>query len=487
MKKIMIENIKNIGKLTFTMPETNDLYLLVGPNGIGKTTLLVCLDRLCHTLAFSNGFPATKQSNEIDRYENAEITYETDTVRVRFRKKTAKWVPTPKKGSSELLSSFGFSNTVFIKADSSRIDITQAEIKNGIFENANRTIIETMNRLFETHKYSRLKRLRNSNGRGRQATYFYVIKDGDRYYSEKRFSTGEIAVLRLVELLLNAQENSMFLIDEAEMALHPRVQRNLITYLKEQSQAKNIMIFVSTHSVPLIKATRPENIYLLEEINNTIQSTTPCYPARAIGDIDCIENAINDIVFFVEDDMAQLLLKKMIIRYLRLEPELNTMMYDIIPVGGYRETAKFAINASCRLLYQSKVFAVLDADAFIEGQADSQFWTLYQQNQDTIRDLSCTPEVWLIDKLESADRELANTIRIKYRCEVSTIIQSIEYTSCVSPKPRKLAKKKMDVIVAKIKQFTGENEYLIRDSFVESIVATMNDGEIRRAIAPMMR
>ena len=41
MKKITIERMKNINNLEFTLPESKGVYLIVGPNGGGKTTLLL--------------------------------------------------------------------------------------------------------------------------------------------------------------------------------------------------------------------------------------------------------------------------------------------------------------------------------------------------------------------------------------------------------------------------------------------------------------
>ena len=98
---------------------------------------------------------------------------------------------------------------------------------------ADANIKQDLNRIFETNKFNNLRRLRNANGRGRHATFFYVIRENNgRYYSEKRFSTGELAVLRLVEKLVSVENNAMVLLDEAEMALHPRIQKNLLDYLK---------------------------------------------------------------------------------------------------------------------------------------------------------------------------------------------------------------------------------------------------------------
>ena len=45
-KTITIRDTKGIKKLNFTFPERKGVYLLVGPNGTGKTTLLICMDRI---------------------------------------------------------------------------------------------------------------------------------------------------------------------------------------------------------------------------------------------------------------------------------------------------------------------------------------------------------------------------------------------------------------------------------------------------------
>lgn len=177
MRKIIIENTKGIRKLEFVFPELEGVYLLAGANGTGKTTLFVCMERICNPLAFARGFTASRSWNAVDQFENASVLYETDQMQVRFRKKTAKWAPTPRKGSSTLLQSFGFSDVIFVRADARRIAISQDDLRAGNFVAADPEIKDTLNNLLETQKYLGLKRLRNANGRGRQATYYYTIRE----------------------------------------------------------------------------------------------------------------------------------------------------------------------------------------------------------------------------------------------------------------------------------------------------------------------
>ena len=133
MKKIVIENTKGIRRLEFVFPETPGVYLLAGANGAGKTTLLICMERICNSLAFARGFSSSRSWNAVDQFENASILYETPNTRVLFRKKTAKWAPTPRTGSSALLQSFGYSDVIFVRADSKRIDISQDDLRAGNF------------------------------------------------------------------------------------------------------------------------------------------------------------------------------------------------------------------------------------------------------------------------------------------------------------------------------------------------------------------
>lgn len=492
MRKITIDNTKNIKHLEFSLPDSNGVYLLVGPNGVGKTTLLVCLDRICNNNGFARGFSASRNFGVVDQYSNATIKYETDNPQscLVFRKKTARWAVSP-KGKSNLLSYFGFPASIFVRADSNRISVTEQEIREGTFEPSTQTLKQELNNLFETTKYNRLKRLRVSNGRGRAATYFYVIDEGNgRYYSEKRFSTGELALLRLVEQLSTVENNALVLLDEAEMALHPRIQQKLLEYLNRISMQKNLTVFISTHSITMIKATRKSNIMLLEQSGQNTGRyavTNPCYPAKAIGAVDFINN-IYDAIFFVEDDMARLLLKNMLKLFCQIDNRFSTITNCIVPVGGYEQTAQLAIKTKGQLFDHSYVCAIWDDDVFTETIPNTtRIRDFYNQHRDIIHSLGCTPEVWMIEKLESLDAAIVEPIRDRFHLDVTTVINSTSYRACNSPKPRKLAKAKMDVVVAQFAASSGDSEELVLDAFAQIIINNAYDqATIRRIIAPIL-
>ena len=488
--KITIDKAKNIRHLEFIIPEKPGVYLLVGPNGAGKTTLLTCLDRIGNPQAFARNFVTSKFNTEIDQYKNSVITYEIDepSINLSYRKKNKRWAVTPKNGSSKL-SKFGFETTVFIQADAKRIDVPSDDIRKGNYVAASSSIKEGLNELFETKKYNKLKRLKNTYGRGRKVQYYYVFQEGDQYYSEKRFSTGELALLRLVERIEDIADHSMILLDEAEMALHPRIQKNLLDYLKKKSSEKNLTVIVATHSITMIKAVDKYHILMLDDLGKgKLYVVNPCYPAKAIGCVDFIENTIYDAILFVEDEMAKLILRKMIQRCIGNE-QFASMNFCIVPVGGYRETAKLALNTKDMLFSNSKVFAVWDEDVFSETiPKDADIKALYNDNTDTIFNLGCTPELWMIDALESENEAILKKVRDSFRIEVRNILIADDYRKCNSPKPRKLAKAKLDVVIDLIAKASGTGKEMVLECFADIVMDSVyNDGKIKSIVMPMLR
>ena len=47
----------------------------MGANGVGKTTLLICMERICNPHVFARGFTTTKAWNEVVQFRNVSIEY----------------------------------------------------------------------------------------------------------------------------------------------------------------------------------------------------------------------------------------------------------------------------------------------------------------------------------------------------------------------------------------------------------------------------
>lgn len=488
MKKVTINNIKRIKHLEFFLPDKEGVFLLVGENGAGKTTLLTCLDRICNPRAYATGFSTSKKNLEIDQYIGAEVQYEINDTNVSFKKGAKKWMPTPKKGASELLENFGFSDSVFIKADSRRIDASQEEIAKGRIEAADQTLKTVLNHLFQTERFDKLQRLKIPHGRGVKPTFIYLLKDTKGRYSEKRFSTGELALIRLAEKVLTIKESALVLVDEAEMALHPRIQRRLINFLTEKATEKKLLVILSTHSATLIRETDKDHLILLEmDGDNKINAICPCYPARAIGGVDCIENSGFDCIFFVEDEMAKIYLDSIIKRLRNNIVNFKTFTYAIFPVGGYYETSRIAVDTKNRVFEGRAVYAVLDVDAFDNLEGNPIFHKLYNKHQDIINSLGITPEVWFCEELENSSDIIKSEIRSSFHCEIEHIIHNEEYLSCCSQNERKKAKKKFSILVDKVSSSANYSEEKTKHLLVEILVKDRPLGDLQKTLMPMLQ
>lgn len=482
-RAISIIKTKGIGNLEFSLPHKSGVYLLVGGNGAGKTTILTALHRICDGNAFSRTFRSSVESKTVDRYKESRITYRVDGNKVSFSKKEKKWAPTP-KSNGFVLSEFGFLDSVFIKASDSRLSPREEEIRKGNLEPADEEIKRIMNRLFDTERFSSMQRLRNTFGRGRAFTHFYVMDDGRKgYYSEKSFSTGELAMLRLVERTRDIAPSSLILLDEAELALHPRVQLRLLDYLSQLATDKNLTVFVSTHSPTMIRASRPSQIMLLSEdasADGALTVETPCHPAYAMGFVDEFGDNAPDYILCVEDVKAQLILREVLGQFLSTpgNEHLQRLQYRIIPVAGWKQTLAFVRRSSGMLFCHSCVRAVLDADVFERTPDDSD--SSYQRKQAGLADyrgvafsLGVTPEEGIISALEKKNPNVLRQIKDTFHADFASFSQLGDYATCRKKNPRSEAKVKLELVLAYLASRCAQSEDVILARLIPWLIPDM--------------
>lgn len=417
---ISIQNLRNIKTLDFEMPGEG-VWLLAGGNGSGKTTLLACIRRIGHAYAFPLHFPSSLQSEALDNFSLAKIIYRINDEEVEYAYRGERWAPRPRR-NSHLLRQFGYQSVLYIGATADRITPRPEDFSTARVRRASDTLKAAANRLFETQKFDELRTINLTRGAGNQAFVLRVKSPPRaRFHSEKQFSLGELCILKLIRDLEECPDRSLLLIDELEMALHPRVQIQLYKYLVEIAQEKRLTVIFSTHSVSLLKSVPRKQLIFLQQTDQGIEALRGCFPTYIIGNITLGEERAPDRVIYVEDETAKHIVSALVklslsdtyANQIQLFPTVK-----IVPIGGYDAVVRFLAQHDALLPEVVRSFALLDADVKDEAvqgwenNGNHELLAWFERLADQIRYLPWTPEVGLIRYLQmhraAAELEIRN-------------------------------------------------------------------------------
>ena len=410
---VSIENLRNIEQLDFDMP-LEGVWLLAGGNGSGKTTLLACLRRIGSANAFPIHFPSSLQSNALDNFGPAKSIYRVNNEEVEYAYRGERWAPRPRR-NSHLLRQFGYPSVIYIGATPDRITPRPEDFNPRRVIRASDRLIDVANRIFETDKFSELRTINLTRGIGNQAFVLRVKAPPQAlFHSEKQFSLGELCILKLIRALEECPNQSLLLIDELEMALHPRVQIQLYRYLCEIAQSKHLTVLFSTHSVSLLKSVPRKKLIFLQRSERRVEALTGCFPTYIIGQITLGEERAPDKVIYVEDDVAVYIVEALVKLSLSHRYENQNHLFPtvkIVPIGGFEQVVHFLKHHDATQPAGVRSVALLDADVKDEtvrewmANENHQRLSWFEELGDQIQYLPWTPEVGLIHTFRSERNE----------------------------------------------------------------------------------
>lgn len=158
-----------------------------------------------------------------------------------------------------------------------------------------------------------------------------ILKTSHLDYSEAFAGSGEFAVVMLVNKVKNAESNSLILLDEPEVSLHPGAQERLVNFLVDECLKKKHQIVISTHSSNIVKHLPKDAVKLLciNEMSNKVDILSDISPEEAFFHLG---EEINRKTIFVEDRLAVEVVKKA----LRVKGSAFYSQFDVkfIPGGA---------------------------------------------------------------------------------------------------------------------------------------------------------
>ena len=498
MRILSVRNLRGIPKLDFTVPDRPGAYLLTGANGAGKSTVLSCLAQLGDPGALDRFFTPNIRFSDFDAddvYRDSLIRFEADGKVVEFRYRSGKWRAAGEETENKL-DLFGFSSVVFAGEKRKVFPEPGETFSIRAVRPAPENLRSAAAEIFDDEKFHQLPVVKSEI----TGTEFFLIRrfeaGEDRFFSENNFGSGERAVLRLIARIQSLPPSALILLDEAEMALHPRARKRLWEYLRRTAAARSFVILVSTQSASLIRGADRGRILLLENDGaDGLVCRNDVYPAAVLGEMALPEDILPEVLLLVEDQEASMLLNA-IVDKLRACMDQEFPYCRILPVGGYMQVVILMDNLSRVLPAYIQKRAVLDRDAkpFIAKALESpgrSHFDVVERNRKQIFYLPCAPEQGVIRLLESDVRRHSRGLSELF-CGRSPHLEDIVYHDAryraVPGTNRADCKEKLSLIVRGIMKISGEPETNVRKKLYRYYVENRyrNIRELKEDYCPLI-
>lgn len=500
---VTLKNIKRVSELRFEIPDSG-VWVLTGLNGSGKTSLFASIYRIHAQHAFQKFYKTSPLEHRLDSYETAEIEYEINEEVVKYHYGGQRWRATPRR-NAKLFGQSPYPSIEYLEASGDRIEPFPDEIQPRRLRQASAPLKSFLEYVLGDGKWGGLQYVNTQRGVSSDA-YLIPYKVGGRnyYFSEKSFSLGELCVLKLAKKICAVEKQSLLLIDEVEMALHPQAQVRLLQKITEIATEKNLTVLFSTHSATLIKNTSKKSlIHLKSDSKGVVSVINGAFPAQVLGDVAFDDELAADFVFYVEDKQAKLLAEQMFGMYMaHCHPNVSYRpLYKVAPVGGFVQVLEMLNNSSSIFPNHVKRHALLDADVKTESLAKAQqqnnqtLLTMFNNSAGKMTYLPCTPEQGLIELFEVhaiASVDVQNKINGMFpghAINIRSLTAAADYLQLTKANLRDRAKDRLQNIVTKISGVTGIDEIHVRRTMYNEYCKHEYSGEkignLRRLLGPI--
>lgn len=188
-----------------------------------------------------------------------------------------------------------------------------------------------------------------------------MFSDG-RDYSEFNSGSGEFIMATTVKRINRLPNNSILLLDEPEISIHPGAQKRFIKYLLKKILSKKLQIIISTHSPSIVEDLPSiciKNFFVNANDNQEIMENVNYLEA-----FYNLEYSVGKKNIIVEDELA----KRILNRVLEEENYKNIVDANYYP-GGAESVKTLLITAYSKSEVNDK-YIVFDGDKYLRDLAN---------------------------------------------------------------------------------------------------------------------
>ena len=333
IKNLYIENEKRLKNLNINFENDEkilDVVVLAGGNGTGKTTVLeVIYDYFENFQNDKNKINIEldlEEENYINQNNISKETYLNNLIKDSIKKeKTPKVIYVPaeinfQKVKFNLLALYKkrFLNKIdsYIIADipfyiQMRIINTANKESEKKLGNVRDEIIAEINGIFDILDMD--TRLIGMSTETTEILPIFTNLSGDKFDINELSSGEKQLFLRTLAIKMLNPENSIILIDEPELSLHPKWQQRIVDVYRKIG--KNNQIIIATHSPHILGSVKKENIMLLDKDDEgkiVVRTGDELYDSygqptdRVLKDIMGLEATRNPKVFKLLEEAGEL-------------------------------------------------------------------------------------------------------------------------------------------------------------------------------------
>jgi putative AbiEii toxin of type IV toxin-antitoxin system len=165
---------------------------------------------------------------------------------------------------------------------------------------------------------------------GKQGGWTVLMKTSDIQYSEAFAGSGEYAAVMLVCSVLAAKDNSLILLDEPEVSLHPAAQREAISFLSNAALRNHHQIVLATHSPEMVRVLPINAIKVLSIRGDDGRVDIPSQQVAPHAAFEAVGASYERPTVVVEDRLARTL----VLQAIKSNPIADSVSVKFIPGGA---------------------------------------------------------------------------------------------------------------------------------------------------------